>query len=166
VLTGAHNRRYLEDRLRGELASAQRTRRPLVCLLLDADHFKSINDTHGHLAGDRVLREIARRVASQVRASDVAARFGGEEFAVLLPATTTEIAVSLGERIRTAVSRTPMEAGADLAITVTVSIGIASVVPEPDVKDLDTLGERLLAEADAALYRAKSEGRNCVRLNA
>jgi diguanylate cyclase (GGDEF)-like protein len=166
VLTGSHNRRYLEDRLRGELASAQRTRRPLVCLLLDVDHFKSINDAHGHLAGDRVLREIARRIESQVRASDVAARFGGEEFAVLLPATATELALSLGERIRAAVSRTPVEAGGDPAITVTVSIGIASLIPEPDAKDLDALGEALLAKADTALYRAKSEGRDCVRLSA
>jgi len=166
VLTGSHNRRYLEDRLRSELASAQRTRKPLVCLLLDVDHFKGINDEHGHMAGDRVLREIARRIASQVRASDVAARFGGEEFAVLLPAAATEFAVDLGDRIRTAVSQTPVAAGGGLDITVTISVGIASLVPAPDAKDLDVLGERLLAEADTALYRAKSEGRDCVRLSA
>ncbi len=166
ALTGSHNRRYLEDRLRSELASAQRTRKPLVCLLLDVDHFKGINDKHGHMTGDRVLREIARRIAFQVRASDVAARFGGEEFAVLLPATATEFALNLGDRIRAAVSQTPIEAGGDVDIIVTISIGIASLVPARDAKDLDALGERLLAEADTALYRAKSEGRDCVRLSA
>lgn len=163
VLTGMHNRRYLQDRLRGELASAQRNRTPLACLILDADHFKRINDEHGHLAGDSVLREIARRISSEIRANDIGARFGGEEFAVLLPGTSREVARRLGERIREAVSRTPVEFIEGQAVKMTVSIGVASVQPSRDSEDLAAAGERLLADADAALYRAKSDGRNCVR---
>ena len=165
VLTGLHNRRYLQDRLRGELAAAQRGRAPLGCLILDADHFKRINDEHGHLAGDRVLREIACRVSSQIRANDVGARFGGEEFAVLLPGTNLEVAARLGERIRQAVSATPIELSGDQNVDVTISVGVSSVIPPRECADLADIGERLLEEADAALYRAKSDGRNCVRRN-
>lgn len=163
VLTGMHNRRYLQDRLRGELASAHRSQTPLACLILDADHFKRVNDEYGHLVGDSVLREIARRIASEIRANDIGARFGGEEFAVLLPRTSGEIAKRLAERIRETVSRTPIDLGEDSVLNVTVSVGVSSVVPSADCEDLTGVGERLLADADAALYAAKSSGRNCVR---
>ncbi|MDH3316195.1 MAG: sensor domain-containing diguanylate cyclase [Gammaproteobacteria bacterium] len=166
VLTGMHNRRYLQDRLRGELASAQRSQSPLACLILDADHFKRVNDEHGHLVGDSVLREIARRILSQIRANDVDARFGGEEFAVLLPGTSTEVAMTLGERIREVVSRNAIQVSDDLAVEATISVGVASVVPARDVEELERVGDRLLADADAALYQAKTDGRNCVRRNA
>ena len=165
VLTGWHNRRYLQDRLRGELARAQRNRQPLVCLLLDVDHFKRVNDSHGHLAGDNVLREIAHRVECQVRASDVAARYGGEEFAVLLPNTSNDEAQLLAERILEAVSSKPIEIRDGLAITVTVSIGVSSIIPDRKASDIKSLSEGLLAEADVALYRAKAEGRNCVQMS-
>lgn len=166
VLTGLHNRRYLQERLRGELASARRSQTPLACLLLDADHFKRINDKHGHLAGDSVLRELARRISSEIRANDIGARFGGEEFAVLLPGTPTDVAEKLGERIRETVSRTPIELSEGQTIKITVSVGVSSLVPSRDEDDLANVGERLLADADAALYRAKSDGRNCVRRGA
>ncbi len=163
VLTGMHNRRYLQDRLRGELASAHRSQTPLACLILDADRFKRINDEYGHLAGDSVLREIARRVDTQIRANDVGARFGGEEFAVLLPGTSAEVAAKLGERIRETISRTPIELSDEQQVRVSVSVGVASVIPAPDVANLERVGDDLLAAADAALYKAKHDGRNCVR---
>jgi diguanylate cyclase (GGDEF)-like protein len=164
VLTGWYNRRYLEDRIHGELARAQRNQQPLVCLLLDIDHFKRVNDSHGHLAGDTVLREIAKRVAGKIRTSDVAARFGGDELAVLLPNTNTDEAQHLAERIRETVSLAPIEVQAGLSIDFTLCIGIAGLIPERGTTDFELMRERLLERADAALYRAKSEGRNRVEL--
>ncbi len=163
MLTGWHNRRYLQSRLGEELARAQRQQRPLACVLLDVDFFKRVNDTHGHLAGDCVLREVAHRVEAEVRAGDVAARFGGEEFALLLPDTGLEDAAATAERIRAAVSRVPIQADDTDAITVTVSLGVAIVVPPKERVDLKRLGDQLLAEADAALYRAKAAGRDRVQ---
>lgn len=162
VLTGWHNRRYLETRMREELARAQRAGNNLICLMLDLDHFKRINDRFGHLAGDAVLREVAQRIEYQVRISDVAARYGGEEFVVLLPATELPVAVNIAERIRAAVSSSPIEIREGHAATMTVSIGVAAVQPKPKQNDLKTIGESLLAQADVALYRAKSEGRDRV----
>ncbi|CAN5312630.1 hypothetical protein BH24PSE2_BH24PSE2_24700 [soil metagenome] len=163
VLTGWHNRRYLQARLQEELARARRDATTLVCLLLDVDHFKKVNDTWGHLAGDNVLREIAARINDEVRESDVAARFGGEEFAILLPDSALDSARRFAERVRCAVSVRPIDTGSGSAITVTVSIGMASIRPPADAADLKSLGEQLLAQADVALYRAKAEGRDRIR---
>ncbi len=165
VLTGMHNRRYLESRLGEEIAAAKRQQAPLTCLMLDVDHFKQVNDLHGHQAGDRVLREIVKRLSSQIRTSDVAARYGGEEFAVLMPATRAVEAQKLAERIRKAVSATPMEVSSDQALTVTVSIGIAEIVPPRSAADHTALGEGLLSAADVALYQAKADGRDRVKIS-
>ncbi len=162
VLTGWHNRRYLSVRLIEELARARRDGTRLVCLMLDIDHFKRVNDNWGHAAGDDVLREIAQRVEGQVRASDVAARYGGEEFVVLLPNTDVASALLLAERIRTAISELPVNLPNEEAITITASIGIAEVQPAPEADDLKTVGDSLIARADVALYAAKSAGRNRV----
>ena len=162
VLTGWNNRRYLQVRLVEELARTRRDASSLVCLMLDIDHFKKVNDTYGHAAGDTVLRELAQRIESQVRVSDVAARYGGEEFVVLLPGTEIESGTLLAERIRKAVSANPIEIGGGNRITITVSIGIASIAPIRDGDDLKTTGESLLARADVALYSAKSSGRDRV----
>ncbi len=161
-LTGWHNRRYLQLRLKEELARASRDHSTLVCLMLDIDHFKRINDTYGHAAGDEVLREVAHRIETQVRASDVAARYGGEEFVVLLPATDGDAAISLAERIRRTISANEVAVNAETGETITASIGIATCVVPSSSDDLKTLGESLLARADVALYRAKSNGRNQV----
>jgi diguanylate cyclase (GGDEF)-like protein len=163
VLTGWHNRAYLTMRLNEEVARAQRDDTVLTCLFLDVDFFKAVNDRYGHLAGDKVLREIASRIDAEVRSSDVASRYGGEEFVVLLPATASRDAQNLAERIRKAVSATPIEVDASNALTVTVSIGIASLGPDAVSSDLKSLGEGLIAAADVALYQAKADGRNCVR---
>lgn len=166
VLTGWNNRRYLSVRLGEELARARRDRSGIVCLMLDVDHFKRVNDTWGHAAGDAVLRELAQRIETQVRASDVAARYGGEEFVVVLPNTLVESALLLAERIRNEISKTPFDLPCGETVTVTVSIGISEVHPGPDEDDLKTVGDSLVARADVALYAAKSAGRNRVIVEA
>ena len=166
VLTGWNNRRYLTVRLGEELARARRERTGLVCLMLDIDHFKRVNDTWGHAAGDVVLKELAHRIESQVRASDVAARYGGEEFVVLLPDTNVEAAEKLAERIREEIAASPIGLPSGESITITASIGIAEVAPAPDARDLKTLGDSLIARADVALYAAKSAGRDRVMVEA
>ncbi len=162
TLTGWHNRRYLKSRLAEELARSCRDNTPLVCLMIDVDHFKSVNDRFGHLVGDEALREVAQRIEAQVRASDVAARYGGEEFVILLPGTELPAGERLAERIRASVAASPLQlAGAEL--TLTVSIGLAETRPRSD-SELKLAGERLLAMADVALYEAKAAGRNAVAL--
>jgi diguanylate cyclase (GGDEF)-like protein len=163
VLTGWHNRRYLQTRLREELARCQRELTPLTCLMIDVDHFKRINDGHGHLAGDEVLRQVAQCVDGEVRSSDISARFGGEEFVILLPATSLAAGQLLAERIRSAVSSESFEVRAVAQpLPITVSIGVAEHRPGPGEEDLKVAGERLLARADVALYEAKASGRNSV----
>lgn len=162
VLTGWNNRRYLQVRITEELARAQRHHANIVCLMLDVDHFKRVNDRWGHVAGDAALREIAQRIESQVRASDIAARYGGEEFVVILPNTDVAHASLLAERIRRAVAAEPVPLSDGGAANITVSIGIAEIAPQDSEQDLKTLGDSLIARADVALYSAKSSGRNCV----
>jgi two-component system cell cycle response regulator len=162
VLTGWHNRRYLQVRLNEELARARRDKNHVVCLMLDVDHFKRVNDTWGHAAGDAVLQELANRIDTQVRASDVAARYGGEEFVVLLPDTDNDSGVLLAERILKAISASAYELPNGETVSITASIGIAGVTPDADAEDLKTVGDSLTARADVALYRAKSGGRNQV----
>jgi len=148
------------------LARARRDGSRLVCLILDIDHFKRVNDSWGHAAGDAVLRELAQRIDMQVRASDVAARYGGEEFVVLLPNTDVSSASLLAERIRTEIAASPIKLPCGESVTITASIGIAEVSPGPDEKDLKTLGDSLIARADVALYAAKSSGRDRVVVEA
>ncbi|NNF41024.1 MAG: sensor domain-containing diguanylate cyclase [Woeseiaceae bacterium] len=162
VLTGWHNRRYLGVRLHEELARSRRDGTGLVCLMIDIDHFKRVNDNWGHAAGDVVLKEVAHRIESQVRASDVAARYGGEEFVVLLPGTDVASALLLAERIRGSVSATGVDLPDGTTTTITVSIGIAAARFGRGADELKTLGDSLIARADVALYAAKSAGRDRV----
>lgn len=162
VLTGWHNRRYLQLRIVEELARAARDGTTLVALMLDIDHFKRVNDTWGHAAGDAVLTEIAHRIESQVRASDIAARYGGEEFVILLPATDTVAGRRLAERVRNAIAASPIAVDEETSVDITASIGIASITPDRNSKDFKTLGDSLIARADVALYQAKSAGRDRV----
>jgi two-component system cell cycle response regulator len=165
-LTGWHNRRYLQQRLKEELARAQRHAGSIGCLMIDIDRFKSINDGYGHLAGDNALKEIAQRVESQIRSMDTAARFGGDELAVLLPEATAAEAATLAERIREVIAAAPFALTAQIERPLTVSVGVAVVSPGRHETDLKAVADRLLADADAALYRAKALGRNRVQVGA
>jgi diguanylate cyclase (GGDEF)-like protein len=155
ALTGMHNRRYLDQRMREELSYAARHRTGLGLLLLDIDHFKRVNDTWGHPAGDMVLRHVAQLIDSCVRKEDVAARFGGEEFAVLGRNTESGGARALAERIRKRVEDSPVYFEKNI-ILVTLSVGVAVAEP-PRVYEAPGA---FLAAADQALYRAKQGGRN------
>ncbi|HVY79404.1 MAG TPA: DUF484 family protein [Steroidobacteraceae bacterium] len=161
-LTGFHNRRYLNARLREELARAQRFRQPIACLMIDVDHFKRVNDQYGHLAGDTLLREAARRIDSQMRVSDIGARFGGDEFAIILPQGGLQDGERVAQRMLDAVRGTPLQIDAERAEQMSLSIGVAVAEPSPETRDFKLIAERLMAEADAALYRAKTGGRGRV----
>ncbi|MCA6215048.1 GGDEF domain-containing protein [Ideonella sp. B7] len=148
-LTGLPNRRAMLEQLDNLLALAQRGRQVLSVLLLDIDHFKQVNDNHGHEVGDQVLSQLGQVLSSQVRACDLVGRWGGEEFLLLAPATLLEEARELAERIRQAVATTAFPHGRVL----TVSLGVTQYRP-------DDHREALLRRADQALYRAKAAGRN------
>ncbi len=165
-LTGWHNRRYLQQRLKEELARAQRRGGTIACLMIDIDRFKGINDGYGHLAGDTALKEVAHRIEAQIRSMDTAARFGGDELAILLPETTAAEAATLAERIRDVIAAIPFALNSQISRTLTVSVGVAAVSPGRDETDLKAVADRLIADADAALYRAKALGRNRVQVGA
>jgi diguanylate cyclase (GGDEF)-like protein len=151
VLTDLYNRRNLEEVLARVHSEAIRRQEPMAVLLLDIDHFKHVNDTYGHPVGDLVLVEFARRMRAEVRTGDIAGRWGGEEFLVILPRTDRAAAVNVAERIRVATAATSM-AVADYNITVRVSVGCAEGPCDSP--------EELLSNADARLYQAKLAGRN------
>jgi two-component system cell cycle response regulator len=156
-LTGLHNRRYMSRHLDNLLANARRNERPLAFVIMDIDHFKQVNDTHGHDIGDEVLKEFAGRIAANVRGIDLACRYGGEEFVVVMPDTDVAFACSIAERLRQTVEANPVKVSrAPGALNVTISIGIARMEGEGDT------AEALLHRADQALYRAKRSGRNRV----
>ena len=161
---GWHNRRYLQQRLKEELARAQRRGGSIACLMIDIDKFKSINDGYGHLAGDNALKEIAHRVEAQIRSMDTAARFGGDELAILLPEATAEEAAKLADRIRERIAAVPVSLNSQITRHLTISVGVAAVSPGRHETDLKAVADRLVAEADAALYRAKALGRNRVQV--
>jgi diguanylate cyclase (GGDEF)-like protein len=157
-LTGVLNRRGIVERIGHEFALVLRDDRPLSVVLLDVDHFKAVNDTFGHHIGDEVLVEIARRLRSQLRPYDDVGRYGGEEFAITLPACRAEDAVRVACRVRRAICETPI-ASSSGPISATVSAGVASAAPRRHAK-----AEHIIAEADTALYTAKGNGRNRVEL--
>lgn len=153
-LTGVFNRRTFIELAEQELARARRSGMPIALMMLDLDHFKEVNDTHGHLIGDEVLVAFTRLIRDCVRRGDLVVRYGGEEFCVLLPATTLGAANALAERIRAAMAASTLTAR---PFRVTVSIGLTSYAGARDVSVAD-----LLSRADEALYRAKEEGRDRV----
>jgi diguanylate cyclase (GGDEF)-like protein len=154
-LTALANRRHFEDQLAAELARVDRFGGPLSIVIADLDDFKDVNDRYGHPAGDVVLREFARTLEAGIRDIDVAARWGGEEFVLLLPGTDISGAIRVAERIRQALANRTILAGDGERIPVTASFGVAA---HPDAAS----SEELLAAADAALYAAKRAGKNGV----
>lgn len=156
-LTGLHNRRYLDSHLPRLFDRAVGRNRPLSLMITDLDRFKAVNDTYGHDGGDEVLREFARRLKKSVRGIDLACRFGGEEFVVVMPDTDSDLAEMVAERVRAEVARAPFAiAGGAKNVAVTVSVGVSTLWPEDDSV------AALLKRADLALYEAKMRGRNRV----
>jgi diguanylate cyclase (GGDEF)-like protein len=149
-LTGLNNRRAFEEQISKEADRSCRYGSPLSLLMLDVDHFKQFNDSFGHLAGDAVLQEVGRILSTAARSTDFPARFGGEEFALVLPETNAEAALEVAERIRVAISESRIEGSG-----VTISIGLSSMAAT-------STAASLVAEADEALYAAKRGGRNQV----
>ncbi|PAU62829.1 hypothetical protein BZL41_13175 [Pseudomonas sp. PIC25] len=154
ALTGLHNRRFLDETLRRELLRASRKQTPIAVVLLDVDHFKRFNDTFGHEAGDLVLRHLAQEMRRHVRASDLACRYGGEEFALIMPEITLEDAISRCEALRLAVTRLQVRYGGQPLGPISISLGLA-LFPQDGQQ-----AEILLHAADSALYEAKRGGRN------
>jgi diguanylate cyclase (GGDEF)-like protein len=156
-LTGLANRRHFFEVAEAELARSRRYETPLSLLMVDIDHFKEVNDAHGHRAGDRVLQQLAKTCLEVLRNVDVVGRVGGEEFAILLPETDVGGAVEVAERLRTAIEAVGIPREEGVPLRVTVSVGVSSLAGNAN---LDTL----MSEADDALYDAKHRGRNRVRL--
>jgi diguanylate cyclase (GGDEF)-like protein len=157
-LTQLYNSRYLNHVLRREAKRASRSGRPLSLLFLDLDGFKTVNDNHGHLAGSRALVEAAAVIRGSARETDIVARFGGDEFSIILPDTGAEGAVAVGERVRDRIEAHPFLAGDGLSLRLTASVGIATL---PDVA---TSAEELVRAADMAMYQVKNSGKNGVQL--
>jgi two-component system cell cycle response regulator len=157
ALTGLHNRRYLDNHLETLFNRAVMRERPLSVMITDLDRFKTVNDTYGHDGGDDVLREFAKRLRRNVRGIDLACRYGGEEFLVVLPDTEGQDAERVAERIRAEIERTPFIVGREgTSVSITISVGVSCVKHAPDSV------EALIKRADVALYEAKRGGRNRV----
>jgi two-component system, cell cycle response regulator len=159
-LTGLHNRRYMEGHLKTLVTDALRTGRALSMLVADIDHFKLVNDTYGHDAGDIVLKEFSVRLKRNTRGIDLACRLGGEEFVIIMPDTDIARAYQVGERLRANVASTTFQVNQDLAIRVTASVGIGTL------ERADDTPETIFKRADNALYAAKRRGRNRVSADA
>jgi diguanylate cyclase (GGDEF)-like protein/putative nucleotidyltransferase with HDIG domain len=155
ALTGVGSRKLLEDKLQAECDRAKRYRRPFSLAILDLDHFKMVNDTLGHAAGDEAIRQLAQCISERKRATDVLARYGGDEFVLLMPETQAADAATLMERVRVNVQQIPLEQG----LTLTLSCGISESMPQQDAAPGD-----VMRRADLALYEAKNAGRNCIKL--
>jgi len=156
-LTGLFNRRHFNTMLQREYNMAQRYKRPLSCLMADIDHFKSINDSQGHHAGDSVLRELSNTLKKTLRSVDIIARWGGEEFVVLMPQTNLDASMEAAERLLTSVASYKFKELRDMSVT--LSIGVSSV-PDTSISS----AESMVKAADSALYRAKENGRNRIEV--
>ena len=161
-LTGVYNRRYIDRRLIEEIARARRQAYRISCMYIDIDHFKQVNDTLGHQAGDEVLREVATRIKNELRMSDALGRFGGEEFVVLLIDADLESAIAVAQRIRNSVASHPFHLSTGGQLELSVSIGVATLEDFERDHAIEGVAHQLVAHADSALYQAKAGGRNRV----
>lgn len=165
LLTRTKNRRYFVQSITREIARASRSSSSLSCLFLDLDHFKSVNDTHGHLTGDRALQAVANAIKPLLRQSDVLSRFGGEEFTIMLPETDQSHAKEIAERIRKSIAQIIIKDDYDKEFNITVSIGISTWSPNNAVRmSFEEVQNHLLKKADEGVYLAKECGRNCVKV--
>lgn len=170
MLTRAKNRRFFFQALAKEIARATRANFPVSCLFIDIDYFKKINDVHGHSIGDRALRAVADSINSLLRKSDTFARFGGEEFTVLLPNSDAKQAIEIAERIRQTVSNVQVLGADKKPMKITISLGVSSWQMNnqnntlPTNANAEDIQNYLINSADKAVYQAKEEGRNCVRI--
>lgn len=163
-LTGLYNKGYILTRLGSEISHAARYREHISFIMLDIDHFKKVNDTYGHLAGDILLKEIAKQLTVSVREADITARYGGEEFLIVCPNTDLMGTIILAERIRRGIERTTFRLEKH-KLRITVSMGISSTVPAASEGSPESEVKTLIGEADIALYRAKANGRNRVEIH-
>jgi two-component system chemotaxis response regulator CheY len=159
-LTGIFNRRAIFERLGTEFSRAGREKTPLCLIMLDIDHFKRVNDEHGHTVGDKVLVEVVNRINSQMRPYDITGRYGGEEFLLGVPGANPEAGRRIAERIRTCICERLFEID-DKRFNVSISLGITSIVPPRD-SGSNNLLEAMIKATDNALYKAKEAGRNRV----
>lgn len=159
-LTRVFNRRHFHDRLEEEIERARRYDHPLSLLMVDIDHFKEINDRYGHMTGDEVLRTIGGILKGNIRTADIAARFGGEEFVVLLPETTKESARVTAEKLRAAIEHHPFNSSDQTLIHVTASFGVSFIKKTGKIKA--SAADQIIKMADEAMYQAKQAGRNRV----
>lgn len=157
-LTGINNRRFFDQRVTEEVTLAQRNKTPLSCLFIDLDHFKNINDTYGHQAGDDVLKHVALIFNDTMRTSDVLARYGGEEFVILLANTSSQDAYDIADRLRTIVAKTSFSITPEISLNITLSIGLSTLGDNQHI----TTTQHLVSFADQAVYAAKKSGRNRV----
>ncbi|MDQ7049466.1 MAG: DUF484 family protein [Enterobacterales bacterium] len=165
LLTRTKNRRYFIQSLTKEIARATRSGEAISCLFLDLDNFKNVNDTHGHLTGDRALQAVADCIMPMLRQSDVLARFGGEEFTIMLPNTNQQHAEEIAERIRLEVSRLIIADDHHQEFGITLSIGISTWVPnQKSPITFEEAQNYLISKADEGVYIAKEQGRNCVKI--
>ncbi len=165
LLTRVRNRRYFFQTLSKEIARSSRSHNPLSCLFIDIDHFKQVNDERGHLIGDKALRQVAKSIQPLLRPSDVLARFGGEEFTVLLTNTELKQAQTIAERIRGHIATIDIEDDNSHCFKVTISVGVSNWDPEKgELRDVNYIQNQLIQNADKAVYQAKNDGRNCVRI--
>ena len=146
----------MDGNLKNLMDEALRSGKPLTVLVSDIDYFKSVNDSHGHQIGDLVLKQFSKRIRQNTRGIDLAIRFGGEEFVIIMPETSMDQALVVAERLRNRIATEPFRVSEDLSIAITTSIGLGSF------EDIHDTSEKILARADQALYQAKRNGRNQV----
>ncbi|CAN7681060.1 DUF484 family protein [Pseudoduganella sp. LjRoot289] len=161
-LTGVYNRRYMDRRLLEEISRARRQAYDISFMYIDIDHFKRVNDTVGHQGGDEVLREVAQRIKAELRLSDALARFGGEEFVVLLINADLDSAAFVAERIRAGIAASMIDVSPSVRVSITASIGVACLDRSDSEMAPEASAMELIAQADSALYQAKDSGRNRV----